>query len=385
MQKASLIAILICVLSSCGEGEKMGWLGRKNDVEMSFKQRTARFWEEFKANETEIIRLHEKKESDKVVSIFSAMVNKMAPDMAWQFGRDEITGTYELFLSPEGDRNRQFLSRYWVDSAPAMTHWKFHGSKQPSDINSFKITMFDREIDPKDFYVSAKYNPDTKKADISTYHDCYPGLDKNKRISLAFILLDEALGEYGTEMWIGQIQASDVKPLDAFSINSLKTNIDDMIQMNRLDATLTPDKVWTAYSMKPVRKKNYAPREDVIAGVTSNIRILDDQECLEVMKKNGAEYLYIMIDNSFSEISDIVRQRGFIEDALDSSLSGKQEGWVVGGATGLLNSYLDILVFDGDRSIHTIMETLKAKYPGLKGELRFFSRTKAGIVHRINA
>lgn len=53
-----------------------------------------------------------------------------------------------------------------------------------------------------------------------------------------------------------------------------------------------------------------------------------------------------------------VDQRSQLEDALTSAFEAEQAGKVLGGATGMDNTYIDLVLFDGNRSRHLVKSVM---------------------------
>lgn len=53
-----------------------------------------------------------------------------------------------------------------------------------------------------------------------------------------------------------------------------------------------------------------------------------------------------------------VDQRSQLEDALTSAFKAEQAGKVLGGATGMDNAYIDLVLFDGNRSRHLVKSVM---------------------------
>ena len=50
-----------------------------------------------------------------------------------------------------------------------------------------------------------------------------------------------------------------------------------------------------------------------------------------------------------------------IEDAISEALEANSGGKVFGGATGYVNFYIDVLIFDGDESLEIIKSVLRSR------------------------
>ncbi len=69
-----------------------------------------------------------------------------------------------------------------------------------------------------------------------------------------------------------------------------------------------------------------------------------------------------------------VDRRGEIEDALEEALANDNAGCFLGGAMGHDAVYIELLIFDGDRSKKLIQAAMNNQ--GLEGQYQFESFTK---------
>ena len=74
----------------------------------------------------------------------------------------------------------------------------------------------------------------------------------------------------------------------------------------------------------------------------------------------GTDYEMLIIPIHLFTAGQQVDQRGQMEEALTSALEAHQAGKVLGGATGLDNAYIDLVLFDGSRSRHLIKTVMAA-------------------------
>ena len=102
----------------------INFLNRKKK-ETTFKQNVLEFWDWFSKNSS---MLHSNIASGQAAELSDEMirqVNKLMPGMAWCFGPGKEKGRYSFTLSPEANRNFQFLTSYWLKMAPDIKDWDF--------------------------------------------------------------------------------------------------------------------------------------------------------------------------------------------------------------------------------------------------------------------
>ena len=72
----------------------------------------------------------------------------------------------------------------------------------------------------------------------------------------------------------------------------------------------------------------------------------------------GAELAYIAIDGSIFPDGQQTAVRGNIEDAVGDALDGDLSGRTLGGAFGIYESYIDLLLLGGANSRQLVLQTL---------------------------
>lgn len=90
-----------------------------------------------------------------------------------------------------------------------MKGWTFYESRQPSDpaqLQNIAITVSENDqVDVESLLIQASVDDVEKRIDIVALHPVFEQLSNGQRYRILFILLDEALGEFGTQTWIGGI------------------------------------------------------------------------------------------------------------------------------------------------------------------------------------
>jgi hypothetical protein len=92
----------------------------------------------------------------------------------------------------------------------------------------------------------------------------------------------------------------------------------------------------------------------------------------------GADYLYIAIPKKYFPIGAETDARGEIEDKLEAALASKSSGRCIGGGLGLHHGYVDLLIFDGKRSIEIIREVLQTFDFPEGTSIEYFASEKRG-------
>jgi hypothetical protein len=224
---------------------------------------------------------------------------------------------------------------------------------------------------------------DGKWIDITAWHPNFPKVEERARWMVLYLLLDEALGEVGTQNWIGKIEMNDSQLAGAIPLSELPA------YMERLQAEHGwkkggPGENWAMYRMK--EENPGRPRGDIFVGRTCAMPLIQAFEKAEgklsdPLAGTGADYVYVVFDMRVLPKGKEADSRGEIEDALSAALEPALSGRVLGGAMGRQSAYIDLLLFDGSKSIKLVLETLRKSRLPAGTSINYFSHEKRG--HRV--
>jgi hypothetical protein len=149
-------------------------------------------------------------------------------DISVVIGYDEKAQKRELIITAEGRKSNIDSVRQIVSSAPALNNWKITAFRPKlDDIGTFVING--KTLNSENVFYSLESA--TIPVNINLYIADYDGNDGF--IQLAFLLLDNALGEYSVMHDLGGIE---IKKLQALSgLKPLKDLFEDMEELKRKD------------------------------------------------------------------------------------------------------------------------------------------------------
>ena len=329
----------------------------------TFKTRVTDFWQWYPHNADRLFDMIEAG-SDEIAGLTSSFMEKTMPGLAWVFGPGEAGG-HSFTVSGEGVVPKQLLAEYWHSRARQIPRWTFHASRQatpPHQLDDFSIGMRGgKPIDVVNFMIQPTVDAESESLNIVAWHPAFEKIPEQEQYHILFLLLDEALGEFGTEMWLGEIK---VAPF---------TNDDTTIKLSKLPEKIAQvnayyewEKVLPihGFSLYEIKKPIKGPRGDTLFGSTSipNV-VLDFIENKGKLSENplkgtGAEFAYITLDGSVIPPGEEVVARSKIADAISEALEQAESGLAVGGAFGTQNSYIDLIAFDGQNSEAIVMKLL---------------------------
>ncbi|MGB7348193.1 MAG: hypothetical protein WBD20_28470 [Pirellulaceae bacterium] len=333
-----------------------------------YQQVAQRFFDTIESGECESL-------TDETVSFMETHL----PAMSWVFGPGE-NGGHSFTLSGEGVVPKQLLAQYWHSCARELPGWTFYGSRQPSrneDLKSMAIAVSDQEqVDSETFLVKTNVDDEEQLIDIVAWHPALEIVPQEHHYQILFLLLDEALGEFGTQNWLGKIE---IEPIADGEETRPLTQLPEFIdQVNRYHKweKLPPLETYTLYRINEQRE---GPRGDTIVGTSliPNVvgKFIHHQGKLpeDPLEGTGARLAYLSIDSDVFPEGQQSDVRGNIEDALDEALGAALSGRILGGAFGTDKTYIDLLFVDGSRSEAIVMETLSQLQLSGKTTLHYFS------------
>ena len=158
--------------------------------------------------------------------------------LAWELSAGDVS-RHVLVVTAESDPGLRGLARRVVLAAPeADGTWSYLDTRPPAADPEGIVLGSDGElIDFDRVRVSARLHGE--QFDVSVHHPAFADLPAEARERITVLALDAALGESGTELWIGGITASEVSPVDAFGLSALRAVVHDL-ERQHVDADGRP-------------------------------------------------------------------------------------------------------------------------------------------------
>lgn len=350
--------------------------------EDTFKNRVQNFWCWFAEVAPRFYETIEAKKCPSLGSEVSNKVDEILPGFAWVFGPGADGRGHSFTLSGEGDIHRQLLTMFWHSQSPKISGWTFYHARQPGSVEGIRMEIGDRIFNPIEFWLTASKNIETEKIDLTAWHPLFEKIPEKERWNVLFLFLDEMLGEFGTEQWIGEIKLGNQRLADAMPIQELPAHI-KRVEAESGWKKFPPGEAGVVYKISE-RNRPFL-RGDIIVGSTTNSRLVNEYiaaqgNLSDPLAGTGADYVFIAIDVKFFQVVEkLTEDRGIIEDALAAAL--RADGRVLGGAFGNQNAYIDLMIFDGQNSIEIVRQVLMEQKLPSGTSINFFAKEKRG--HRI--
>ncbi len=351
--------------------------------EATLKENVTAFWSWFATNAGRFYQTIEDKRCGDLTEEVSTAVDRWLPGMAWVFGPGPGGAGHSFTLSGEGVRTLQFVAEYWCARAPVLDHWTFYSARQASDhVENFSIKIAGDPFDSAQVWIATYVDTQEEKIDLMVWHPLFPKLDEGMRMRVLFLLLDEVLGEHGTQNWIGEIKTGDTRLKESFPVAELREMI-AKVQAEHGWEKLKPTEAATSYSRK--EPGNNYPRADVFVGTTRNFPLIREHGAAEgrlvhPLPGLGVELAYVCLSRGCLPVGEEVDFRSDVEDALAEALKQRQEGDTFGGAMGAEWAYIDLMLYDGRRSLDTVLKVLRRRRLPKDTHVRWFTADKADVV-----
>jgi hypothetical protein len=181
------------------------------------------FWSWFQKNEDSLFDFE--KDQERIFERLTTELHKINPSLTFEFGPKE-NGRREFTISADGIRNAFPAVEKLYASAPALPRWKlqkFRQRRQPSDISFRSVHVV---VDG----VKVVALRSGEKADIAVFMPGYSEAARETYMGIAFLLLDQALGEYDVETRVGEMQIEDTSkaPPKAYPLKELPMCFDQL-------------------------------------------------------------------------------------------------------------------------------------------------------------
>jgi hypothetical protein len=351
--------------------------------ETTFKKRVQLFWEWYAQVSPRFYEVIEAGKCPSLADEVSAKIDELIPGFAWVFGPGAEGKGHSFTLSGEGNLHRQLLTIYWLAQAPSLPGWTFYAYRQPGSIKGSAMKIGDQRFDPREFWIAPSIDAEEVKVDITVWHPLFDTMAERDRWTVLLLFLDQVLGEYGTGQWVGKIKFSSDRLADSIPLEEFPDFI-RRLQTEREWKKLPPGERAVLYRSK--EPHNRFLRGDILGGSTMHPQLINEYlaaegELDDPLSGTGADDVFVAFDRRRLPAGSEVAARGEIEDALDHALRTSANGRLLGGAIGIENAYIDLLLFDGPESLGVVTQILR-QHPLTQGSsINYFAKEKRG--HRI--
>jgi hypothetical protein len=185
------------------------------------------FWMWFQKNEASLFDFE--KDRNKIFDKLAAEMHRVEPHLTFEFGPKK-DGRREFTISADGIREAFPKVETLYAAAPPLPRWKIMKFRQRHDLADISYGNVIVHSDA----VAIKIERTGQKADIELYIPGYSGASRETYIAIAFLLLDQALGEYDVETRVGDVQVKAISeaPAHAQMFEALPKSFDALFVGN---------------------------------------------------------------------------------------------------------------------------------------------------------
>lgn len=357
-----------------------GLFRKSKPAPLTFNNRVAAFWCWFQEVAPRHYTAIEAKQSITLGDEVSAKIDELLPGFCWVYGPGAKNIGHSFTLTGEGNIHRQLLALEWLARAPQIEGWSFYAARQPGAAGGYSIEMDGLSFNDAGIWIAPSVNTEDETIDITVWHPAWPDVDERKRTNITFLFLDEALGEYGTEWWIGRIEYGNEKLAQSFPLSELGSYVQTLAQ-ERGWKKYPPGGVRTLYRFRD--PKDDFPRSDLLTldtCVPALLRLYSQSggELDDPLPGLGADYVYVSIDSAHFPDGEQAARRGELEEAIEAELKAVDGGRLIGGGMGRNRTYCDFLIYDGKHSLDAIVRVLRARKLPAGTMIEYFVRDKRG-------
>ena len=295
------------------------------------------FWDWFPGVADRFLEMIEAGRCQDLTTEVGDFMQNTLPHLSWVFGPGE-NGGQSFTVTGEGQVAKQLLAEYWHSRKVAIPHWTFYGSRQPTpaeNLNNIAIALGEQEqVDVESLILKTSVDDQSQTIDIVAWHPALERVPQEHHYQILFLLLDEVLGEFGTQTWLGNIGIEPIAPHEKHrSLAELPDFIQQVSNYHKWDK-LPPIR---SYSVYEVSSQTTSRRGDTLVGTTSIPNIIceflkhDGTLPEDPFEGTGAELAYVAMDSSVLPEGGQSEARGKIEDALSDALEKEWSGRTLGG------------------------------------------------------
>jgi hypothetical protein len=181
------------------------------------------FWKWFQNNENSLFDFE--KDQERIFDQLGTEMHKLNPSLTFEFGPKE-DGRREFVISADGIRDAFPEVEALYAAAPSLPRWKFikfRPRRKPNDISYGGVSV-------KASSVSVLVKPNGEKVDITVFIPGYTKAAHKTYAAIAFLFLDEALGEYDVETRVGKVNIDSASNAhtQSYSLDALPKAVDTL-------------------------------------------------------------------------------------------------------------------------------------------------------------
>lgn len=353
---------------------------REEAARTRVRSRIDAWWGEFERRSEDIKTLFRDAGRWNLVDWMRERLGAVNRHLMWEYGPG-LDGGHRLVITPEIHRELRPLTREILRRAPVLPGWDFLPYRPPEPAEDAIRTVQGRVgVDVQHATVRAQPAPGNV-IHLAFYVPPSEGTQKDLDAG-AFIATESFLGEEMLDKWIGGIAVSK-EPIPGVPIGTIRSHMEGILDRVRGAMPTRPlweaslEDEWTVIERNPDEAIDYPGTDDIFMAKTAFRGFWQDAHGGSTFYScrhscHGETFVYLKIENPPGPVLDRVQGRNRIEDALDSALRRNRLGALVGGATGIRYSYVDLAVGNVTAAVPLIRDALKPFSLPVRSWLCFF-------------
>ena len=356
-------------------------------AEMS--ERIADWWKEFAEKKSDIEKFLRSELDWNIDEWMTTALQVVDEEIMWEFGA-EISGDYQLIITPESERQLRPLVNSIIEQAPQIASWRFYAYRQPQNFSDTEDIVLDRtgiKISDMKAIVQAG---DGNLVDVLFVSSNFKPAKEETFTHAAFLTTEYSLGEEILDNWIGAVQVVSptdpiVSDLDAEDYANLMDlpNL-ALREINNIRAELPAKQIYQLkeslqradFSLEPEKSDDYAERLDMVAASTLLPEMWKSAHSgfpfdSVRFSRHGERFCYLKMDGQDS-YANSAQSRDRLAKTLDEKLAEANLGCTIGGAGGLRYSYIDLCLTDVESSLPVIRKVMQYEHMPNRSWLLFF-------------
>ena len=314
------------------------------------------FWQWFEGNHELLEKMIKEQRNLQAAQYISHQLASLRLPYICQVGLEEDTGRFCLSLRSNGNKTIQFICHFWKEQAPAslLSGWNFspfHPALRAPE--AIPLLMDGVQYHPEQCRILCYTDMERQKFNLQVFSPEFISLPENSRIRLIFLMLYLFLGEALSEIYLGAVEALEKFPAipmaggEELDFPSLAEKIRGCHEELGWPWVSDPTQICFGYQITREKGPSPSPREDIVMGFTRHPHLLDESySTADELHSTGGEYGYFYYDNGQIPEEDQLSFRDDLLHKIEQILDLYGIGYVIGAATGLIWSYLDVIIFD---------------------------------------
>ncbi len=300
-------------------------------------------------------------------------LNRIHPELMWEFGPGVQGGQHRLVITPESARHLRPLVATIIKQAPPLPGWEFYPYRLPESLDLAQLTVEARTNGKLDGVMVRPTIGEANRIDLEFFSPRATGPEDLQAMKEVFVATETLLGEEYLDQWIGAIDISPLPPTRAPNMLPLARlrdtvaaaveSVIDQLPAEPLSNIRVEEQSWAVFELEPEPDEDYADRDDMFCGIA-----IDADLAFAMQTDSGfhsprfsrcrERFCYLKVDGEGADIQDRFQVRGEWEEALNDALMEHRVGCQIGGGTGLRYSYIDFALTDVQSAIHVIRHVL---------------------------